>query len=177
MCLCKRRNPVKNLPFSKQSRCSCLLWKRHGQHGCLQICSSTGAYIGVGSKESVIWVSAGPNYLIKNWVWLQLPICLSFNIKEKPNCHVKPRLKQQCIDPNAMQQKESLLVLHSVSCYPNRAQTHQMLIALFQVLWIQKEENNIQYQLRINSFHLHLKWSGSILRLGNFTHLKVFLFF
>lgn len=77
-----------------------------------------------------------------------------------------------------MQQKESLLVLHSISCYPNRAQTHQMLIALFQVLWIQKEENNIQYQLRINSFHLHLKWSGSILKLGNFTHLKVlFIYF
>lgn len=77
-----------------------------------------------------------------------------------------------------MQQKESLLVLHSISCYPNRAQIHQMLIALFQVLWIQKEENNIQYQLRINSFHLHLKWSGSILKLGNFTHLKVlFIYF
>ena len=63
--------------------------------------------------------------------------------KGKPNCHVKPMLKQQCIDLNAMQQKESLLVLYSISCYPSHAQTHPMLIALFQVLCIQKEEDNI----------------------------------
>lgn len=64
--------------------------------------------------------------------------------------HVKPRLKQQYINLHTTQENESLLVPHLISCYPSHAPSHQMPVALFQVLYIQtEEEDNIQHQLLI----------------------------
>lgn len=80
VCTCKKRNPVKSLPFSKQCRCSYLLWKLHGH---LQIRSNTWTYIQVGSIGSGIRVSTGPYHLLITWVWLQLPICLNIQRRGK----------------------------------------------------------------------------------------------
>lgn len=77
---------------------------------------------------------------------------LSKHSKKRKNqvVHVKPRLKQQYINLNTTQENESLLVPHSISCYPSHAPSHQMPVALFQVLYIQREEEHyIQHQLQI----------------------------